>query len=128
MKKYMYIIVAVLVGAAVSFGFANKGSAKVLNVNEIGSDPAAFSGVITITGIMAGVSPADKSIIGIMDLKELQCQSPNCNKVVIPVKYPGAQPAVGDELKVTGSFVKFDQGYLFQADKLKVVQSHKIGG
>lgn len=128
MKKYIYVLVALLIGGAVAFGLAKQGDAKILNVNEVGSDPAAFTGAITLTGIMGGVSNTDSTIIGIMDLKELQCTSANCNKIFIPVKYSGAQPVLGDEVRVTGSFVKLDGGYLFAAEQLKVVKNHKIGG
>lgn len=128
MKKYIYVVVALVIGAAVAFAVAGKGDAKILNVNEVGSDPAAFTGTISLTGIMGGVSRTDSSIIGIMDLKELQCTSANCNKIFIPVKFAGAQPVLGDEVRMTGSFVKLDGGYLFAAQTLKVVKNHKIGG
>jgi hypothetical protein len=127
MKKYIYVAVAVLLGITISFTLVKQGDAKVLNVNEIGADPAAFSGNITVTGVMAGVSE-DRSIFGIMDLKELQCKSANCNKVVIPIKYTGSQPVLGDEVKVTGKFVSVAGGYAFAADKVKVVRNHRIGG
>ena len=128
MKKYIYLLVAVLAGAAISFSMVNKGNANVLNVNEIGSDPAAYSGTITVTGVMGGISRTDSSIFGVMDLKELQCTSANCNKVFIPVKYQGAQPVLGDEIKMTGTFINSNGGYLFAADNVKVLRNHKIGG
>lgn len=128
MKKYALIAVAVIIGAAIAFGVATQGGGKVLNVNDIGADPSAFTGTITITGIMAGVSQQDKTVIGIMDVKELQCKSQNCNKLFIPVKYPEKQPAIGDEIRATGTFHKFPAGYMFIAQKLKVVKNHKIGG
>ncbi|GFO63584.1 hypothetical protein M1B72_09360 [Geomonas paludis] len=128
MKKYALIAVVILIGAAIAFGVANKDAGKSLNVNDIGPDPSAFTGTITITGINAGVSPYDNSVIGIMDVKELQCKSANCNRIYIPVKYPEQQPKVGDEIKATGAFHKFPTGYMFIAQKLKVVKNHKIGG
>jgi len=128
MKKYALIAVALIIGAAIAFGVANQGGGKVLNVSDIGTDPGAFTGTITITGIMAGVSKYDKSVIGIMDVKELQCKSQNCNRVFIPVKFPEKQPLVGDEIKATGEFKKLSNGYMFVAQKLKVVKNHKIGG
>ena len=128
MKKYIYVLVAVVIGAAVAFGMVKQGDAKALNVNDIGSDPSAYTGTITVTGIMAGLSESDKSIFGMMDVKELQCKSANCNKIFIPIRYSGAMPVVGDEVRATGSFVKLDAGYLFDAAKVKVVKNHKIGG
>ena len=128
MKKYIYVVVALAIGVAVAFGMAKQGNAKVLNVNDIGADPAAFTGTITVTGIMAGISQTDKDIFGIMDIKELQCKSANCNKIFIPVKYQGQQPVVGDEVRLTGNFQKLPAGYLFAAEQMKVVKNHKIGG
>lgn len=128
MKKYAIIAAAIVIGIVVGFGVTRMGEAKALNVNDIGADPSAFTGTITVTGIMAGVSQMDPSIIGIMDIKELQCTSANCNKIFIPIKVTGQKPAVGDEIRVTGQFQKLSGGFLFAAEKIKVVRNHKIGG
>lgn len=128
MKK-IYIVVAVLVGLLAAFAVVKQGEAKLLSVNEIGADPSAFSGTITFRGVMGGISQTDRSVIGVMDMKELQCTSPNCNKILIPVKCAGTPPVFGDEVKVTGSFrIEPNGGYLFVADNVKVVRNHKIGG
>ena len=128
MKKNVLWAVALIIGVAVAFGMARQGDAKALNVNEIGADPAAFTGTITVTGIMAGVSKYDKDVIGIMDIKELQCTTPNCNKIYIPVKVSGKLPVAGDEIRATGQFRNEASGYIFAAETLKVVKNHKIGG
>ena len=127
MKKYVFIAVALVIAAAAAFALLQD-SGKVLNVSDIGPGPSAFTGTITFTGIMAGVSQQDKTVIGVMDVKELQCKSANCNKIFIPVRCSGEQPVVGDEIKATGQFQKSPTGYLFLADKVKVVKNHKIGG
>jgi hypothetical protein len=126
-KKYILAAVACVVGLAVAFVISS-GSAKAFSVNDVASDPAAFGGIITITGIMGGVSQFDQKVFGIMDVKELQCKSQNCNKVFIPIKYEGQMPVPGDEVKATGSFVKMTEGYLFAARDVKVLRNHKIGG
>lgn len=126
-KQYIVAVVACIAGLAVAF-LLSSGSAKAFSVNDVASDPAAYSGTITITGIMGGVSQFDQKVFGIMDVKELQCTTPNCNKVYIPIKYDGQIPAPGDEVKVTGSFVKMTEGYLFAAQTVKVLRNHKIGG
>jgi len=128
MKNYILIFVALAVGVAVVFAFTKQSGPKALTVNEVGADPAAYSGTITVTGIMAGVSRFDPTIFAIMDVKELQCKSANCNRVFIPVRYQGQQPVPGDEVRVTGSLVNSGQGFLMVADNLKVVRHHKIGG
>ena len=127
MKKYMLIAVAVVVVGVMSFALFTKG-ARALGVNDVASDPAAYKGKITVTGIMAGVSKYDPAVFGIMDVKELQCTTPGCNKLYVPVRANGKMPAPGDEVRVTGSFVQEQTGILFSADKVVVVKNHKIGG
>lgn len=102
--------------------------AKPLNVTDVAADPSAFKNTITLTGIVAGTSTQDPSIFGIMDIKELQCKTQNCNKVYIPITYKGTFPVRGDEVRLTGSFVNQGSGFLFSAENLKVVRNHKIGG
>ncbi len=128
MKKPALIGALAAVVAVITFIVLSTGNAKALNVRDVGADPLSFNGSITMTGIMGGVSQQDPSIFGIMDIKELQCKTPNCNKLFIPVKYQGKQPVLGDEVVVTGSFVKLADGLLFTAQNLKVVRNHKIGG
>lgn len=128
MKKRFSVYVTACVAALFLALLLSGCSSKAVSVNDVASDPAAFSGVITITGIMGGVSQMDKSVFGIMDVKELQCKTQNCNRVLIPIKYQGQIPVLGDEVRVTGSFVKLSDGYLFAANEVKVVRNHKIGG
>jgi hypothetical protein len=128
MKKHFSVYVTACVAALFLALLLSGCSSKAVSVNDVASDPAAFSGVITITGIMGGVSQMDKSVFGIMDVKELQCKTQNCNRVLIPIKYQGQIPVLGDEVRVTGSFVKLSDGYLFAANEVKVVRNHKIGG
>ncbi len=100
----------------------------VFNVNEVVSDPGAFSGSLAVVGITYAYSKENPDIIGIMDKKELQCTTPNCSKVLLPVKITGDRPSVGDEVKVSGSMVKESWGYLLQAEAVHVVTRHKLGG
>lgn len=128
MKQKIFIIAALLVGIALAVVITSQGDGDLLHVNQVGADPLAYSGTITVTGIMAGVSNSDPSIFGIYDIKELQCTTANCNKLYVPVRYQGAMPKVGDEVQVTGSFSKVAQGVVFTAEKLKVVRNHPVGG
>jgi hypothetical protein len=128
MKKTVFIAVALVLGIALSYALFFKGNANALQVNQVASDPSAYSGTITVTGIMAGTSPQDPSVFGMFDIKELQCTTPNCNKIYLPVKYQGTMPKPGDEVLVSGSFMQVSGSYLFSATDVKVVRSHKIGG
>lgn len=96
-----------------------------LNINDLRSDPGAFNGTLTVTGILGAYSQHDPQIFGIMDKTELQCTSPNCNKFYLPVRYAGGPvPAYGDEVVITGSFMPGTS--LFAATDLKVVRNHKL--
>jgi hypothetical protein len=122
------IIAAVAAAAAAVFALVYTGGAAALNVNDVGPDPAAYTGTITVTGIVAGVSAQDPTIIGMMDKKELQCTTPNCKKLYLPFKAPGYSPVPGDEVRVTGSMVNTGGGYLLMGDSVKVVKNHRMGG
>lgn len=98
--------------------------AAALNINDLRSDPGAFSGTLTVTGILGAYSQHDPQIFGIMDKTELQCTSPNCNKFYLPVRYAGQVPSYGDEVVITGSFMPGTS--LFAATELKVVRNHKL--
>lgn len=128
MKKNIIIAATVAVGIALSYVLFFGGNASALHVNQVASDPAAYTGSVTVTGIMAGTSPQDPSIFGMFDVKELQCTTPNCNKLYLPVKYQGGMPLSGDEVRVSGTFVKTTEGYFLSATNVKVLRNHKIGG
>lgn len=128
MKQYVYVAVAVAVAGVITFAFLSKGSAKSFGVNDVSSDPTAYSGTITVTGIMAGVSQQDPTVFGIMDKKELKCTTPNCNKIYLPIRHRGKMPVLGDEVRATGSFVSEGGGFIFSAAKVDVLRNHRIGG
>lgn len=126
MKRHT--ITASFIAVCITIMFIVTGcDSKALNVSDISSDPAAFKGSITITGIMAGAFPENPGIFGIMDVKELQCKTQNCNKLIVPVSYRGNIPVPGDEVRIIGSFINQGNGYLFVAEKVTVVRNHKIG-
>lgn len=128
MKRNIIIAVALAVGIVLSYALFFRGDANALQVNQVGADPSAYSGTITVTGIMAGISQQDPSVFGMFDLKELKCTTPNCNKLYLPVRHQGAMPKPGDEVRVSGSFTKTGDGFLFTASNVKVVRNHRIGG
>jgi hypothetical protein len=106
----------------------NQGTAapSALNVNDLRSDPGAYSGELTVTGIMAAVSQQNPQIFGIMDKTELTCNSPNCNKYYLPVRFEGPRPAHGDEVVVTGTFIDMPGGKILVAKAVNVLRNHKL--
>ena len=63
-----------------------------------------------------------------MDLKELNCTSATCNKAILPIRFQGPLPNLGDEVRVTGAFASDGNGYYFNSEKVVVVTNHKLGG
>ena len=119
--KLLLLGVALIV-AFLSTGCTNEG--LTYQVNDVASDPGGFTGRLNVVGIVNAYSPTDPSVIGIMDKKELQCNTPNCNKVLLPVSYNGTRPAIGAEVKASGSIVA---GKILQAETLEVLVSHNLG-
>jgi hypothetical protein len=128
MKSAVVLGAALVVGVILAFSLFGNRNANALSVNQVGADPLAYRGNIQVTGIMAGISDANPQIFGMFDVKELQCTTPNCNKVYIPVKNLGPMPKPGDEIVVSGSFERVGNGLQFNAQKIKVVRHHQIGG
>jgi len=121
LKAVVYVSILAMVGLMVGC------KDQVFQVNEVVSDPGAFSKPLTLEGVVYAFAQGDTSIVGVMDKKELQCTTPNCNKVLLAVKALGTQLSVGDEIKVSGSMVKESWGYLLKAEDVKVVARHKLG-
>jgi len=63
-----------------------------------------------------------------MDRKEIQCNSPNCSMPMLAVKFAGNMPELNAEVQATGQLLKLESGYLFDANAVKVVRVHQIGG
>jgi hypothetical protein len=128
MFKYLIVGVALVVGIGAAILFTRPADVAALNVKDVLSDPAAYSGTLTLAGITAAFSQHDGELFGIMDVSELQCTSPNCHKPILPVRFKEKLPAMGDEVRVTGEFRQMPGGFLFFAEKIAVVRNHNLGG
>ena len=100
---------------------------QVFQVNDIVSDPGAFSKPLTLEGIVYTYAKGNTSIVGVMDKKELQCTTPNCNKALLAVQADGKRLAVGDEIKATGSITKESWGYVLKANQVEIIAKHNLG-
>jgi hypothetical protein len=128
MRNLRYIVVFATAIFLLALAAGCRNEAPAFHVNDVASDPGAFGGSLTVVGITYGYSKSDATIVGIMDKKELQCTTPNCNKVLLPVKIKGTPPAIGAEVKISGSFSRESGGYLFHAEKMEVIANHRLGG
>lgn len=132
MKKYIFALVAIVITSVAFAGFSS-GMGKrvrtkgVLTVNDIKADPAAYTGTITINGVVASRSKQDPKIFAIIDTAEAKlCKVVTCATFYLPVKYAGQTPKEGDEVNVTGSFG--EKGRVFDATKVDVLGHLNLGG
>jgi hypothetical protein len=102
--------------------------AGVYQINDVVSDPGAYSGPLTLEGVVYAFSKEDPSIVGVMDKKELQCTTPNCKKALLAMKVTDSRVSIGDEIKASGTIVKEPWGYILKPEQLQVVGNHKLGG
>ena len=128
MKHSRFKAICVVFLIAFSLVAAGCNNDEAYQINDVASDPGAYSGVLKLEGVVYAFSKDDPSIVGVMDKKELQCKTPNCKKVLLAMRTTGSKLAIGDEVKVSGSIVKEDWGYLLKADQIQVVGNHKLGG
>ena len=127
MKRYVTVLVAVIIAglafAGLSGGMGAKPLAKngILSVNDIQADPAAFQGTITINGVASGFSKEDPKTFAIIDTAEAKlCRTVTCARFYLPMKYGGETPKQGDEVNITGEFT--EKGQLFNAQKVEVLR------
>lgn len=115
MKKYIFALAAVIFIAAIAFTSFSNGETKtirtdgILSVNDISSDPSAYKGTITITGVVADKSrfkvPANVFII--VETSEAKiCKITGCARFYLPVQFEDKMPQEWDEVNVTGSFAE----------------------
>lgn len=134
MKKYIFVIAVIMLAAAVAFTGLSNGKAKtvkeggILSVSDIQADPAAFKGLITVTGVVARMHPSDTKVFAIIETAEAKhCQSTGCAKFYLPVQYEGKLPNVWDEVNITGSLVR-EEGFILKTLKVDILQHLKSPG
>lgn len=128
MKRYLAVLVAVIIAglafAGLGGGMGAKAPAKngILSINDIQADPAAFTGTITLNGVVSGFSKEDPKLFALVDTAEVKlCRTVSCGRFYLPVKFDGPAPKPGDEVNVTGEFT--EKGQLFTAQKVEVLRN-----
>jgi len=124
--RHIPLSLAILCVTALLAGCQPEG--PTFQVNDVVSDPGAFNKTLSVVGVVNAYGKTDSSLVGIMDKKELQCTTPGCSKVLLAVRVKGDRPAIGDEVKATGSFTKESWGYVLNAEKVSVLANHDLGG
>lgn len=131
MKKHFIIIVAIIITGISFAGFSSGMEKKVqtkgiLSVNDIQADPAAYTGSVTINGVVSSISKEDPKLFAIIDTAEAKfCKIVTCANFYLSVQYAGNRPKEGDEINVTGSFG--EKGRVFNATKVDVLRHLNLG-
>ena len=128
MKKSMLIFAIIVLVAGIAATSFSNGESKatpksgILTVSDVQSNPNAYKGAITITGVVARFSKEDPKLFSIIDTAEAKhCKSTGCAKLYLPIKYDKEIPKEWDEINATGRFVE-KGGLLFEATKIEVVR------
>ena len=129
-SKNAKILIGVLLVLNISFATYQFALAPppALGVDEVALDPGAYEGTIAIVGFTTNVYEDDTTLFGIKDLSELDCNAPDCDKPILPIRFQGTLPVLGDVVRVTGTFVQDGGKYYFNSEKVKVVENVKVGG
>ncbi len=127
MKRIILALTAIVIISGLAFIGLGNGKTKtvkeggVLSVNDIQADPAAFKGVVTITGVVSRIAGPNPKTFMLVDTQEAKlCKSTHCARFYLPVQYEGTLPKEWDEVNATGNFV--EDGKLFQATKVEVMR------
>lgn len=132
MKKYIFALAAIII-TGIAFAGCSSGTGRkiqpkgILTVNDIQADPAAYTGTITINGVVASSSKQNPQLFAIIDTAEAKlCKVVTCATFYLQVKNAGKSPQEGDEINVTGSFG--EKGRVFNATKMAVLGHLNLGG
>ncbi|KWT76407.1 hypothetical protein [Candidatus Magnetominusculus xianensis] len=135
MKRYVFVLSAVMLIAAIVFTTQISGKTKtvkeggILSVNDIASDPSAYNGVIIVTGVVADKSrfKIPENVFLMVETSEAKiCKQTSCARFYLQVRYDGKIPQQWDEVNVTGSFV--ENARIFAANKVEVLRHLDFGG
>ncbi len=137
MKKTLALALTLLISivfSACSIGNSSTKNLPVIKVNDLGADPAAYTGMISLKGIVQQVDE-DRNFFNIIDEDEYDSCGLSCGTAVIitvyvpgPTKplgatpseftYEGSLPKVMDLVNVEGQIVKTGERYVFEVDRV----------
>ncbi|MCL2445650.1 MAG: hypothetical protein FWD06_02650 [Oscillospiraceae bacterium] len=115
MKKTILAVITIIFTLSFFAGCASQATETqhqnypVFSVNDVQHDPLAFTGVITIHGVVTMHMPSG---FGVEYTQQRAC----CPDFVLHVAFDGNAPAIGETVYVTGSFVHTS---VFQATQVR---------
>jgi len=131
MKRIVFFVAFAFVIAGLNVGCANNvssaiGDIQALSISDIQADPFAFTGEITINGVVSAFSSEDETFFSVKDTSELMiCRNLFCYAYSLPVRYVGGStlPELADLINFSGSFVQTNNGYFFEISHFEVEQN-----
>ena len=112
MKKFVALMIIAMLAAAFLTGCGGT-NADVFSVSDVYDDPLAFTGEITIHGLVAELVQGNR-----FELAEPSTR-PCCPAQYVLVEYHGELPGIGSEIHVTGSFFAARGGPVFHAAEVR---------
>lgn len=101
---------------------ASASTHKIINVNDLAANPAAFQGNIILRGVVAGINNSQK-IFGVIDVNEFKnCGTLLCSHSTLPVKYTGNPPKLKSIVNIIGRLTKNNKGMIIEARSIQVVK------
>jgi len=95
-----------------------------IGVRTLMKSPEKYSQQIRVSGVVSQVVE-DAKIVGLIDLEEFKtCNKVTCASLVLPVRWEGIMPEVGQRLTTTGKIKKEGDRYLFIANDLVVIPTN----
>ena len=90
----------------------------VLAVDDLRNKPERFTGEIQVFGVVGGTKDSEH-LFGLVDKREVEaCGTMDCPEFLLPVRWRGAMPPVGDEVTVAGELQLSPQGLVLEATKI----------
>jgi hypothetical protein len=134
MRKITLFMAIALITASLTVGCAKDDAAdrNVLSILDVYADPYAFTGDITLTGIAGNFLEQDPVVFDLYYTETLLAKD-SCCLISFPTKFPDnlPRPKLGDEINVTGRFIRYDvdMGYgwvhdiVFEVEEIEVIRN-----
>jgi hypothetical protein len=88
---------------------------RLLAVDDLRHEPERFEGEIRVFGVVGGTK-ASEQMLGLIDKREVEaCGTTTCPEFLLPVRWRGPMPSVGDEVAVAGVLRKSPEGLVLEA-------------
>jgi hypothetical protein len=119
--SFKTILVALLTSSFIAATSFSAETEHVVGVRTLMKSPEKYSKKVKVSGVVSQVVEEAK-ILGLIDLEEFKdCNKVTCAKLVLPIRWDGNMPEVGQQLTSTGKIQKEGERYLFIANDLVVV-------